>query len=194
MTDDSIASRLLDAGSRRRFLRRGAVATVGAGLAAAGTAAGQDGDDENINVDDELFKVATFQTNFHPGAQFVIVSDVIEWTPNVPANLGTSLNGYNTHMVAYLNTGERVPMFIIEQAELTAEYDSQRGYYVDPDDTDDDGFRQPQVYETQNEYSLYEETDNIVSLLASPLEEDAENHIFSGEGLDSQEEFQEFLF
>ncbi|MFC4449673.1 hypothetical protein [Halorussus aquaticus] len=197
MSNDDIVSGLTGGESRRRFLRNGTLAAVGASIVGSGRVAGQDeddGDDENINVDDEVFKIGTFQNDFRPQAKFVIVSDVIDWTPDVPENLGTSLNEYNTHMVVYLNTGERVPMFIIEQAELTAEYASEQGYFVDPNDDATDGFYQPQVYETSNDYSLYEQTDRIVTLQASPLEEDAENHIFSGEGLDSREEFQQFLF
>ncbi|NHN60878.1 MULTISPECIES: twin-arginine translocation signal domain-containing protein [Halorussus] len=79
MTDnDSILGGLADE-SRRSFMKKSAIASGGlaTGLSGAGTVAAQDGGNQDGNV----MRGVMFSTQFHPRAQFEIVSESIDWAP-----------------------------------------------------------------------------------------------------------------
>ena len=195
MTDKSsyLFDRITDGASRRNFLKKSALATAGAGLVASGTAAAQE-DDENDFVDEERIRIAMFANDFRGGARFMITSGVIEWTPNVPQNLGGELTGYNTHMGTYLNTADRFTMFVSQEANLGANYDEDEGWFVDDEEEESGGFNQPVLYELANEYSFYEGSDEIITGYAYPLEQDVTDQIFADEGLNTEGEVNDFLF
>lgn len=200
MSDEETTSEsIIGNETRRSFVKKGALASGAAalGLSSTGTTVAhqEENDDDDAVLEDEQFRVATFQNNFRGGARFIITSDVVEWVPNVPPNLGGPFTGYNTHFATYLNTAGRFPIFIADGAELDAQFDQEEGFFVDPDQSfGENEFVQPQVYALENKFSFYEDTDRIVTAYANPLEEDAENAIFAAEGLNTEEEFNEFLF
>lgn len=173
--------------------KEGALTTAGEGMTTSGTAAAQM--DENEGDDDEIsdvnrFRVAMFQSDFRGGGRFIITSSVIEWTPDVPVNLGGSLTAFNTHIAAYLNTVARFPLFIAQEANVEARFDKSVGYFVDQDEFDEtDGFLEPAVYQLENRFSFYGETDRIITAYAYRVEEEVEEGLF-----ESGEEVDDFLF
>lgn len=194
--DTGILDRIVDDESRRSFMKKSALTTAATGLAASGTVAAQeDGGNEEDDDDDiqnnQRIPVSLFQNDFRGGARFMLTSSVIEYSPNVPQNIGGTHTGYNTHMATYLNTAERFPIFVAQSVNLDASYNEDTGWFVDDADQ---GSIQPAVYELQNEFSFYEETDQIVTAHAYTLEEDVEDNIFNAEGLNSEEEINDFLF
>lgn len=108
--------------SRRAFLKSGAIATGGLALGLSANAAsaqettptatpaesaGAGGGDARVHV-----------SSYHPDAEFAVVSDAMEWTPQ-------SVEGdYQTRMIRYLNTGEVVPIFVSTDAEIGTYEDS----------------------------------------------------------------------
>lgn len=81
MTDNDtrLPDRLVSDESRRSFLKKSAITTVGVSAAASGVASAQDGDGD---IGEGPWKALIFQNNFHPEARFTFVSGVIEWNPN----------------------------------------------------------------------------------------------------------------
>lgn len=177
--------RIVDDSTRRSFMRKGALTTAAAGLAASGTVAAQVDEDDDELVDDNQLRIAMFQSDFRGRGRFILTSDVIEWTPDVPANLGGTLTGFNTHIGTYLNTAERFLIFIAQKADLGGVFDEDAGYFVDEEEFDgDDGFLEPAVYELENRFSYYEGTDRIITAYAYPVEDDEGGDLFEdGEGV-----------
>lgn len=191
-TNNRLFDRIADDSSRRNFLKTSALATAGTGLLATGTAAAQEDDDDDI-LNDQSFNVAMFQNDFRGGARFLITSGIIEYSPNIPQNLGGPLTGYNTHMASYLNTADRFTIFVNQEANLGASYDEEAGWFVD-EEAAEEGYNQPALYELDNEYSFYEGTDQIITANAYPLEQDVEDNVFSQEEFNSEADVNEFLF
>lgn len=114
MTDkdtQNLIEKFVDGASRRDVLKTGALATAGLTVAGTGTAAAQIDEEEGVGVDDDVFvndeqwNYVMFQNDYRPESEFVITSPVIDWTPNVPANLGSPFQGYNTRMIRYRGPG-----------------------------------------------------------------------------------------
>lgn len=64
-------------------------------------------------------KAFMFNDEYRPGARFRVVSPVIDETPDVEGVQNQDLwAGADTRIVEYLNTGERVSLFPIEQADI----------------------------------------------------------------------------
>ncbi|UPW01906.1 hypothetical protein M0R88_07365 [Halorussus gelatinilyticus] len=98
--------------SRRTFLT-GALAgglAIGTGT---NVALAQDEDE----VDTKRYEALIFAGSFHPGARFEVTSDVLNYTPVVPQGART-FGEYNSRVIKYLNTGERVLFFPANDAEV----------------------------------------------------------------------------
>lgn len=100
--------------SRRTFMKNGALASGAVALGLSGSAAAQDGD--GGTDPDAEFKGLMFTGQFHPGARIRVVSDVVEWEPEVTGF--TAWSDYNTRFARYQNTNERVPFFPSNEAEV----------------------------------------------------------------------------
>lgn len=76
---DNILDRLTGESSRRSFMKKSAIASGGLamGLSGAGTVGAQGGGNQDGNV----MRGLMFNTQFHPRAQFEIVSQPIDWAP-----------------------------------------------------------------------------------------------------------------
>ena len=191
--------------SRRSFLKHGVLATA-IGVAASGTASAREEtteDEEHPGQRDtvsqpernEQFTVIMFDDDFRRRARFVLTSTVVDWKPTIPVDLGDRLVEYDTYMGAYLNTGERFPIFVSEQASLDAEYNEEQGYFVSQDTSFEGGdFAHPKVYELTNEFDIYQQTDKVIRAAAQPLDDDAQEEVFDDERIDTREKFDEFLF
>ena len=198
MTDTNLLGKLVDEETRRSFLKKGAFATAGASLASGSAAAQAEGDDglgagdDEDDVVDEQFRGVVFQNNFRPDANFVITSPVLDWTPDVPADIGGPLTAFNTRMITYMNTGERVPLFVSQDAE-NVDYVDDYGYVPDNDqEFAEDEWVQPEVFEMDNQYSAFGQTNRLLTVQVNPLEEDVEDDVLSD--FESQDEFNDFLF
>lgn len=197
--DTDLLDRIVDAESRRSFLRKSALVTAATGVTASGTAAAQDnggnaGDDDDAIVNDQRISVAMFRNDFRGGARFLITSDVVSYTPNIPPDLGGPFTGYNTYVATYLNSSVRINIFVSQEANLGANYDEDQGFFVDDDEQEGDEFNEPALFELANDYSDYGDTDRVVNTFAYPLEQDAQNQVFNQEGFDSEEDVNDFLF
>ncbi|WP_408960545.1 twin-arginine translocation signal domain-containing protein [Natrinema sp. 74] len=204
--DTSLLDRIADDESRRSFLKKSALTTAVTGLAASGTVAAQEDEGGVVEADDEdpfegedQIRVAAFQDAFQPNARFMIVSGTIEYAPNVPENLGGPLTGFNAHMAAYVNTGKRFTLFVQQGENLGASFNEDAGWFVDNDEGGDGGgdgggFNQPALYEFESEFSRYEGTDRIVTTYALPLEQDVEEQVFAAQGINDEEDVNDFLF
>ncbi|WP_408957460.1 twin-arginine translocation signal domain-containing protein [Natrinema sp. 74] len=171
-SDKNLLHRITDAESRRSFLKKSAVTTVGASVAASGVANAQnDGGGSNQGP----WKALMFQHSLYPEARFTIISDVLEWSPNYGGIDDSWFSGYNTRMIRWLNTGEHNQIFIANDAQL-GQYDSNLGFV--PDDQDQN---QPQVYELSPEWSLFEDDPNLATINFSPTDEEAENQILESD-------------
>ncbi|WP_379695495.1 twin-arginine translocation signal domain-containing protein [Halopelagius fulvigenes] len=177
--------------SRRDFMKKGALASgaVALGLGSSGSAVAQEdgGDDDDILLNDEKMDCIMYQNDFRPEAEFIITTPVVDWTPNAPANLGSPFEGYNTRMISYRNTGDKVLFFQAQDAQIP-NYSEEAGYVVDDDESfGENEFTQPEVYSLWNEASFYEGTNRLVKANFSPVEEDYENSLFEGEGFDEND-------
>lgn len=172
MTDEKLS--IVDAGesTRRSFLKKSAAATMGAGLVGSGlgTVAAQDGDVG------EGWKALIFTNNFHPQARFTFVSGVTEWVPNYGDVQDSWFSNYNTRMIRWLNTGEVVPLFVAQDANV-GEYDEDLGFVPDADDDPN----QPQLYEVNQEWTPFGDNPRLVTLNVSPVSEEDEDSILEDE-------------
>lgn len=174
MTRDTNAmQRLVDDETRRSFLKKSAVATVGAGALGSGLGAAQDDDGGDL---DEGWKALVFADNFHPQARFTFVSGVVDWTPNYGDVNDSWFSDYNTRMIRWLNTDETVPLFVAHDAEV-GEYDDDLGFVTDADDDPD----QPQLFEMNREWTPFGDNPRLVTVNASPVPEDEEDQILETE-------------
>ncbi len=162
---------LFDDQSRRDVLKKGALATAGVGLlgASSQSAAAQDGDAGGQ-------KALIFQNDFKPFARFTFVSDVIDWVPNVEEVTDNIWSEYNVRMIRYLNTGEQVPFFVAQDAQI-GQYDDQLGFVVDEDDDP----QQPQVYEMDKNFALFGDSPRLVTVNFSPVPEEEEDDLLDNE-------------
>lgn len=190
---NQLLDRITDGTSDRAALATGALATLGAGAVTGGAVTQEDADPEDDVLQNERFRVAAFRSAFRPGARFIITSDTVDYTPDVPTNIGGPFTGYNTHFAAYLNTAERFPVFVAEAANLDASFDPKAGYFVDERDVADEEFAEPALYEFDSRVSPFEGSNRIVTTYAFPLEQDAENLILDN-NFSNREEINEFLF
>ncbi|USZ69583.1 twin-arginine translocation signal domain-containing protein [Halorussus salilacus] len=168
--DNDTRQRLVDDETRRSFLKKSAVATVGASALGTGVGAAQD-----LDLDDN-WKALIFVDNFHPQARFTFVSDVVEWTPNYGDVNDSWFSDYNTRMIRWLNTDETVPLFVAEDAEI-GEYDGDLGFVTDADDDSD----QPQLFEMEREWTPFGDNPRLTEVEASPVPEDEEDQILENE-------------
>ena len=189
MSDESnsVIDRITDESSRRNFMKKGALATAGVGLTASGTAAAQEEDDDDVFANDEQWTFIMFQNDFRPESEFIITSPVLDWTPDVPANLGSPFEGFNTRMIRYRGTGDNV-LFFQSQGAQVPNYNEEAGYVVDDDQTfGENEFTQPEVFSLWNDASYYEGTNRLVTGSFSPVEEDFENQIFGEEDFEEDD-------
>lgn len=124
--------------SRRSFMKKSALASGGLalGVGSSGTVAAQDGDAA------EGGKALMFNDEFRPGAQFRVVSPVIEQQPDVSGvSQGDIWSDYNTRAIQFLNTNEQVMLFPAHDAEVERGqvYELQRNFSLFADDTNDEG-------------------------------------------------------
>lgn len=134
-----------------------------------------------------------FQNDFRPESEFIITSPVIEWTPNVPVDLGSPFKGYNTRVIRYRGTGDNVLFFQSQEADIQ-QFDEGLGYVPDDDEEfAENKIVQPEIYSLWNEASFYEETNRLVTAFFSPVEEDAEDDFLNDEDSGFGEE-DDFLF
>ncbi|WP_408960144.1 hypothetical protein [Natrinema sp. 74] len=156
----------------------------------------QDGgeDDADAIVNNQRIPVAMFHDDYRGGSRFLITSGVVEYSPNVPENIGGPFTGFNTHVATYLNSSTRINIFVSQEADLGATYDEDEGWFVDDEEQEGDGFNQPALYELANEYSNYADTDRLIITYAYPLEQDVEDQVFNQEGFNTEEDVNDFLF
>lgn len=169
--------------SRRSFVKKSAVTASALALGATGSAAAQDeaagGETEtgaNPFDNGEGGGEAIVQvSSFHPDAQFTFVSGVIDWTPDVPAVSDDVWDSYNTYQIRWLNTNQIVPIWVEQDATL-GEYDEGLGYV--PDDQDP---TQPQLYEMDQEWELFDEGNDLVEVTFSTVPEEEEDQILEND-------------
>lgn len=167
----------LDAGSRRTFLKRGAAVSGGLalGLPDAAGAAQDDADDDGESGGGDARNGVMFVDQFKPGANFVIVSPAVDWTPDVPEIRTLDPFNYNSRVIRYLNVNEFRILFVSQNAALPT-YDTNVGYVVDDDEAYAPGETpQPEVYRLHEESNVVGDTEGLVRLVTfSPLGEATE--------------------
>lgn len=128
-----------DSVSRRTVLKRGALtaSALGLGSAAAGGAAGQDESPQSM-------RALMYLDQVYPLSRFQVVSPSLEWTPefeNLPEGVQTPVGeSYDTRILKYRNTDERVLFFPRSDAEIdrsvTYGLTNVRGFNTgDPEET-----------------------------------------------------------
>ena len=162
--------------SRRSFVRDGALASGGLalGLSSAGTVAAQqngtgntsDGGTTGDGGTGEGAMGLIFAGNFHPGARFAVVSDVVEWIPNYGTVREVPFSEYNTYMIRWQNTGNVVPLWVAKDADI-GHYDGNLGYIADNQEK-----RQPQLFEMDRAYAPSGDDSKLVSVNFAPVPED----------------------
>lgn len=168
--DTHMSERTVSDESRRSFLKKSAVATVGASAAASGVASAQDD-----GANEGPWKALVFQTNFYPEARFTFISDVLEWNPNYGGIDDSWFSDYNMRMIRWLNTGEHRQIFVADDADV-GQFDDDLGFVVDDQDQD-----QPQVYEVSPEASVFEDDPKLATIEFSPVEEEAEDQLLASD-------------
>ncbi|NUB89431.1 twin-arginine translocation signal domain-containing protein [Haloterrigena sp. SYSU A558-1] len=161
--------------SRRSFLKKSAIATVGLSAAASGVASAQDGPGDGA-IGEGPWKALIFQNNLYPEARFTFVSGVVEWNPSYGGIDDSWFTDYNTRMIRWLNTGEHVQLFVADDAEV-GQYDENLGFVVDDEERE-----QPQVYEVSPEWSLFEDDPKLATINFGPAEEETEDQLLEADG------------
>ena len=173
--------------TRRSAMKMGALGASGLvfGLAGTGSAAAQESDQQNAQQDDddlfvneEQIDAAMYIGDFNPNGEFVITSDVIEWTPNVNENIQGVFDQFNTHMIKYQNSNRQAQLFIAADAELPP-FNSQLGYVVDDDENYGSNEQpQPEVYTVRQDAQFFDNANqSLINVTVSPLEENNEDDI-----------------
>lgn len=91
---------------------------------AGGLVAGLASTDDASAQPESEYRARIYRTDFYPGARFRVVSDTLDYRPNVQTPAGESFiadlywNGYDTRIVRYGNTGERVLFFPPHEADV----------------------------------------------------------------------------
>lgn len=108
--------------SRRELLRAGGIVSGGLLLAGcAGRDEGPGGSEGTLDTTDQdvVGKAFMFVSEYRPGAKFRVVSPVVEESPDVEGIQEQDVWAEaNTRFIEYLNTGERVSLFPIRQANI----------------------------------------------------------------------------
>ncbi|WP_231188236.1 twin-arginine translocation signal domain-containing protein [Haladaptatus sp. DYF46] len=165
-----------DASTRRTFLKTSALASVGTALTAVGSGvAGAETGADNAMALQEGEKGLVFQNSFRPGARFVFTSDVVQWTPNVPEVQDNVWTNYQTRMIRYLNTNEQVPFFVAKAANI-GQFDSNLGFVTDQQDP-----QQPNVYEMDQEFTVFDDSSFLVTVNFSTIPENEETNILEND-------------
>lgn len=173
--------------TRRSAMKMGALGASGLvlGLAGTGSAAAQESDQQNAQQDDddlfvneEQIDAAMYTGDFNASGNFIITSDVIEWTPNVNENIQGVFDQFNTHMIKYQNSNRQAQLFIAADAELPP-FDSQLGYVVDDDENyGQNEHPQPEVYTVRQDAQFFDNANqSLINVTVSPLEENNEDDI-----------------
>ena len=169
--DNNTLDRLLGGETRRSFMKKSAVATVGASAVGSGVGAAQD--DGGLT---EGWKALISGDNFHPEGRFTFVSGVVEWTPTYGDVQDSWFSDYNTRMIRWLNTNQTVPMFVAQSANV-GEYDEDLGFVTDVDDEQN----QPQLFEMNQEWTPFGDNPQLITVNASPVPEEEEDEILQNE-------------
>lgn len=173
--------------TRRSAMKMGALGASGLvlGLAGTGSAAAQESDQQNAQQDDddlfvneEQIDAAMYTGDFNASGNFIITSDVIEWTPNVNENIQGVFDQFNTHMIKYQNSNRQAQLFIAADAELPP-FNSQLGYVVDDDENYGENEQpQPEVYTVRRDAQFFDNANqSLINVTVSPLEENNEDDI-----------------
>lgn len=170
MTDENSDSN--DGKLRRTFMREGAVASGGLalGLSAAGSVSAQDG-----GILDGNAKGLISSGNVYPAARFVFVSGVVEWTPNYGDIRDSWFSDFNTYMIRWLNTGNVVPFWVAEEADV-GQFDSDLGFV-----TDDEDQSQPRLYEMEREFTPFGDNPRLTEVEFSAIDQEEEDAILENE-------------
>lgn len=173
MVGNNAVDRTKDGETRRSFMKKGTVATVGVGAMASGAASAQEGQrDETDRVADGLekqeegWKALIFVDGFHSAGQFTIVSDVVDWVPNYGEIDGSWFSDYNTRQIRWQNTGEVVPLFVAQDAPV-GQFDEEIGFVTDPNDA-----HRPQLYEMNKEWAPFSDSSRLLTVNVNPVSED----------------------
>lgn len=168
--DQDLLEGVLGNETRRSFVRKSAVATAGAAAASGIASAQEEGDDDDSGALDENWKALSFVDNLHPNARFAIVSDVVEWVPSYGDVRDNWFTDFNTRMIRWHNTGEVVPLYVAEEANI-GQYGPDQGYITDADDDQD----QPQLFEMDKEWTPFGDNERLINV--SPVGEDTEDRL-----------------
>lgn len=174
--DDRLLDSIVSDETRRSFMKKGAVATAGTAAATGVASAQDDGDDGDGGGLTEGWKGLIFIDNFHPEARFAIVSGVVEWVPNYGEVQDNWFADYNTRLIRWLNTDEVVPLFVAQDANV-GEFDDGLGFVTDVDDD----ANQPQLFEMNKEFTLFGDSQRLVTVNASPVGEQEEDSILEND-------------
>lgn len=165
--------------SRRSLLKKGALATAGAGLVgtADAVAAGEDGagDDGPDGDGGGSGEALVHVSQARPASRFVVTSPVLDWQPSVPGIPDDVWAAYDARVVRYLNTGERVLCWQASEATLPP-YDLQAGHVVDAGDATGDGRPRPAVFRFDAEPSRFRDAAYLAVefvRVAGPAADDA---------------------
>ena len=172
MTDEK-TPRVDTDSTRRSFMKTSAAGIASAALATTGVGTAVAQDD---GVLDEGWKGLIFANNFHPQARFTFVSGVTEWTPNFGEVQDNWFSGYDTRMIRWFNTGEVVPLFVAQDANV-GEFNQELGFVADVDDDPN----QPQVFEMDQEWTPFGDSPRFITVNVSPVPEDEEDQILENE-------------
>ena len=168
--DKDTRERIIGDETRRSFMKKSAVASVGVGALASGGVGAQDAD---IG---EGWKALIFTDSFHPNARFTFVSGVVKWTPNFGEVQDNWFSNYDTYNIRWLNTDNVVPLFVAQDANI-GEYDPDLGFIPDADDDPN----QPQLYEMDQEWTPFGDSPRLITVNASPVPEEDEDSILEDE-------------
>lgn len=178
MTDDNTISDMTGDETRRSFIKKGAVATVGLGATASGVASAQEGQqDETDRVADGLqkqeegWKALIFVDAFQSAGQFTIVSDVVEWVPNYGEIKGSWFSDYNTRHIRWQNSDNLVPLFVAQDAPIDP-FNDGLGFVDDPDDPN-----RPQLYEMNKEWAPFGDNSRLLTVNVNPVSEEGEKDL-----------------
>lgn len=169
--ENNTLDRLLGDETRRSFLKKSAVATVGASALGSGVGAAQE--DDQLG---EGWKALISVDNFHPDARFTFVSGVVDWTPTYGNVQESWFSDYNTRMIRWLNTNQTVPLFVAQGANV-GEFDEELGFVADVDDDQN----QPQLFQMNQEWTPFGDDPQLITVNASPVPEEEEDQILENE-------------
>lgn len=135
-------------------MKKGAIASGGAlvGLSGSGLASAQEGGEQG-----QTWDALMYANQFHPNQEFYLVSGVIDYAPEqVEISL---FSGYNARLIEYRATGETVPFFPSQDADLET----------------------GQLYSLSPSFALFENNDDaLVEVDFSPLPEEQEGGVPEG--------------